>query len=290
MIAWVLLLLHTREMHGYKVHRELLARGIDLDPTTTYRWLRRFERDRWVAARWSAPVSGPRRHVYVLTAEGRSMLHTITALIAATHDTYGTFLDTHADVVAGRGVDAADCTGVPTSARRPSSANQPSSASSSRAALRPHKELLIGWLLLEVDAGASYGWELRRMLQARSLKPDDGALYRMLRRFEGDKWVQSRWMQPAAGPRRRFYRLTARGRRNLDEIARLIELIRASHESYLQAYEHVDDLAKDATRDGSPEEQLSPPHAILNAAATRAQRSDAAAEPRELPINDRQTS
>ena len=243
MIAWALLLLHGGEMHGYKVHRELLARGIDVHPTTTYRWLRRFERDRWVAARWSAPVAGPRRHVYVLTAEGRSKLHTITALIGAISDTYGTFLDTHAIVVAARGVDAGASTGVP--GRRAPSGNQPSSASSSRDALRPHKELLVGWLLLELDAGASYGWELRRVLEAHSLNPDGAALYRMLRRLEGDKWVQSRWMQPAAGPRRRFYRLTARGRRNLDEIARLIEAIRDSHDRYLQAYEHVTDMAQE---------------------------------------------
>ena len=48
--------------------------------------------------------------------------------------------------------------------------------------------------------------------------------------------MQSRWVSPSAGPRRRFYRLTGRGRRTLDEIARLIATIRDAYDRYLQAY------------------------------------------------------
>lgn len=240
--GWTLLLLGAGEMHGYKLHRELRARGIDLQATSLYRWLRTFERDGWVTARWSEPTLGPRRHVYVLSPEGRSMLRTTTALIATTREAYSTFLAAYAHAVARRGEDAVvdeaatpapdDDTTAP--------ANGPSSAGSSQSALRPHKELLVGWLLLQLDAGATYGWRLRRELEARRLSPDPAALYRTLRRLEADKWVQSRWMQPAAGPPRRFYRLTTRGRRNLDETARLIEAIRDSHEAYLQAYAHAD--------------------------------------------------
>jgi DNA-binding PadR family transcriptional regulator len=114
--------------------------------------------------------------------------------------------------------------------------------------LRPHRELLVGWLLLQLDAGATYGYDLRRAFDAQRLSPDPGAMYRMLRQLEADKWVQSRWMNPAAGPRRRFYRLTGRGRRNLDEIARLIAAIRDAHEAYLVAYEHARDR-RDAAAD-----------------------------------------
>lgn len=236
--AWTLLLLGAGEMHGYKLHHELLARGIGLQATSLYRWLRTFERDGWVTARWSEPTQGPRRHVYVLTPEGRSMLRTTTTLVAATRDAYSTFLDAYAHGVAGRGEDAVvDEAAVPPpddDATPPPKG--PSSAGSSPSVLRPHKELLVGWLLLQLDAGATYGWRLRRELEARRLSPDPAALYRTLRRLEADKWVQSRWMQPVAGPARRFYRLTTRGRRNLDETARLIEAIRDSHETYLQAY------------------------------------------------------
>jgi len=103
--------------------------------------------------------------------------------------------------------------------------------------LRPHKELLAGWLLQRLDAGPTYGYDLRRNFAAHRLTPDPSSMYRMLRRLEADAWVQSRWMGSAAGPRRRYYRLTIPGRRNLDEIAGLITAIRDLHDDYLRDYE-----------------------------------------------------
>lgn len=244
LIAWVLMLLDAGELHGYRLHRELLARGVDLQPTSLYRWLARFERDGWVASSWSDSVDAPRRHVYVLTAEGRSRLHDITRLIAATRDTYSVFLRAHEQAVASRADEPGDVgegaapPDTPTATRDAEDGSP--AAPSAPQSLRPHKELLAGWLLLHLDSGATYGYDLRRELSAHQLSPDPGTVYRMLRRLEADKWVQSRWMSPAAGPRRRFYRLTTRGRRNLDEIARLIAAIRDSHDRYLQAYEHGD--------------------------------------------------
>lgn len=105
--------------------------------------------------------------------------------------------------------------------------------------LSPHKELRTAWLLLLLDGGASYGYELRRELDARGLKVDAGVLYRTLRKLETDGWVESRWMRPVTGPRRRFYRLTPRGRRKLDEIAALIDGIRDVHEAFLRAHERA---------------------------------------------------
>lgn len=237
------MLLDGGEMHGYKLYPELRARGVDVQATSLYRWLRKFERDRWVASRWSDRVEGPERRVYALTAEGRSALRETTALIAAMRDAYSTFLHAHEQAVARRGnepdgVDEA-APPVPRVGPAPTPDTTPSSASTTQS-LRPHKELLAGWLLLHLDAGATYGYDLRRNFDAQRLSPDPTALYRMLRRLEADGWVQSRWMQPRAGPRRRFYRLAPRGRRNLDEIARLIAAIRESHDRYLQAYEHAE--------------------------------------------------
>ena len=59
--------------------------------------------------------------------------------------------------------------------------------------------------------------------------------------------MQSRWLSSTGGPRRRFYRLTGRGRRNLDEIARLITAIRDAHDAYVVAYEHASDSEDAAT-------------------------------------------
>ena len=105
--------------------------------------------------------------------------------------------------------------------------------------LRPHRELTTAWLLLLLDSGASYGYEMRRELDAHQLSVDPSVVYRTLRKLERDGWVASRWMQSAAGPRRRFYRLTAKGRRSLDEIAALITEIRDLNDMFVQAHERV---------------------------------------------------
>ncbi|MDP1847643.1 MAG: helix-turn-helix transcriptional regulator [Solirubrobacteraceae bacterium] len=248
----MLLLIDAGEDHGYTLYHGLLARGIDLQATTVYRWLAKFDRDGWVLSSWSEPIDGPRRHVYRLTAEGRAALREMTAVIAAMRDRHSTFLDAHAQAVARRRSSVVDEAATPITRDAPVptpdvTVDLPPVPSAQRG-LRPHRELLVGWLLLQLDAGATYGYDLRRAFDAQRLSPDPGAMYRMLRQLEADKWVQSRWMNPAAGPRRRFYRLTGRGRRNLDEIARLIAAIRDAHEAYLVAYEHARDR-RDAAAD-----------------------------------------
>lgn len=241
MTAWLLLLLKEDALHGYRLHQELAARGLDLEATSLYRWLGKFERNRWVTSRWSEPVEGPRRHVYRLTPKGRRTMHELSRLIAATRDTYSTFLHTHEQALAGR-ADARDNDEAADAARAQRDQKPVRNAEvrlASSEALRPHKELLVGWLLLRLDFGATYGYDLRREFDARGLSVDPAVMYRMLRKLEADKWVQSRWMSAAAGPRRRFYRLTTRGRRNLDEIAALIATIRDLHDAYLHEYERT---------------------------------------------------
>jgi len=88
-----------------------------------------------------------------------------------------------------------------------------------------------------LEGGANYGYELRRELDARRLDIDPSVLYRTLRKLESDGWVESRWMRPVTGPQRRFYRLTAKGRRALEEITGLIESIRDLHDAFLRAHE-----------------------------------------------------
>lgn len=104
-------------------------------------------------------------------------------------------------------------------------------------ALRPDKDLLAAWLLLLLREGTSYGYELRREIRARRLQIDSGNLYRWLRRLEGEGLVHSRWTQSAVGPQRRSYRLTAKGRRTLAEIATVISRMRDNQDAFLQAYE-----------------------------------------------------
>ena len=112
---------------------------------------------------------------------------------------------------------------------------------------------MTAWLLLLLDTGASYGYELRRELDAHHLLVDPSVLYRSLRKLESDGTVQSRWMKSEAGPRRRFYRLTAQGRRELDAIASLIVEIRDVNEMFVLAHDQAVEQRADPGGDGAGE-------------------------------------
>ncbi len=102
--------------------------------------------------------------------------------------------------------------------------------------LRPQRDLLLGWLLLLLDRAPSHGYDLTRSLQERFVGADSSAIYRLLRSLERDGWVSSRWVEATAGPRRRMYSLTAKGRRGLDQAAGTIALHSALHLEFLSAY------------------------------------------------------
>lgn len=121
-----------------------------------------------------------------------------------------------------------------------------SEASPAPAAARPGRGLLTAWLLLLLRDGATYGYNLRRELQARGMRADTAAMYRMLRAYEDDGWVQSRWASSDAGPRRRVYRLTRKGRRALDEIAGLITASRDTQDRFLSALARSSDAPSPA--------------------------------------------
>lgn len=87
-----------------------------------------------------------------------------------------------------------------------------------------------------LEGGASYGYELRREFDAHRLVVDPSVLYRALRKLERDGAVQSRWMKSEAGPRRRFYRLTDKGRQELQDISVLIGEIRDLNEMFVVAH------------------------------------------------------
>jgi PadR family transcriptional regulator PadR len=122
---------------------------------------------------------------------------------------------------------------------------------------RPHRELLTAWLLVLLESGASYGYDLRRELDARELSIDPSALYRTLRKLERDGWVQSRWMKAKTGPRRRFYKLTASGRENLDEMAVVIRARRDVHDAFLEAHARARGT-QDETEPGVPANEDAP--------------------------------
>jgi DNA-binding PadR family transcriptional regulator len=87
-------------------------------------------------------------------------------------------------------------------------------------------------ILLALGDGPSHGYAIGKDIQARSenrLDPTTGALYQALRRLTEDKLIAAASSPEAADPRRKYFALTAAGRRAAAaEAARLDALVRAA--------------------------------------------------------------
>jgi PadR family transcriptional regulator, regulatory protein PadR len=71
--------------------------------------------------------------------------------------------------------------------------------------------------LLEVEA--RHGYELSRLIEAQSrgvVRIHAASLYPLLYEMEKKRWIVGRWVERAGQRRRRYYSLTAVGRRELD--------------------------------------------------------------------------
>ena len=73
-------------------------------------------------------------------------------------------------------------------------------------------------ILSIVEARPRHGYEISKLIEARSdghLKFHVASLYPLLYRLEERGWLQGRWVEKPSERRRRFYGLTAEGRRVL---------------------------------------------------------------------------
>lgn len=103
------------------------------------------------------------------------------------------------------------------------------------AAAKPKATLLQGSLdlliLRTLLAGPQHGYEIARHLHRATdefLQVEEGSLYPALHRLERRGWVAAEWGASAANRRAKFYRLTARGKRQLqEETAAWVEMSRA---------------------------------------------------------------
>ena len=76
-------------------------------------------------------------------------------------------------------------------------------------------ELLI---LSLVEGRARHGYEIGKLIESRSraaLSFQTASLYPLLYRLEARGWIEGRWVEKAGQRRRRYYRLTAEGRKVL---------------------------------------------------------------------------
>jgi transcriptional regulator len=82
---------------------------------------------------------------------------------------------------------------------------------------RGSAELLILSLL---ERGPRHGYELSKLIEQRSrgsVRFNVASLYPLLYRLERRGFLQGRWVEKAGQRRRRYYRLTAPGRKVLEE-------------------------------------------------------------------------
>ena len=73
-------------------------------------------------------------------------------------------------------------------------------------------------ILSIVEHRARHGYEISKLIEARSegeIKFHVASLYPLLYRLEERGWLQGRWVEKAGQRRRRFYSLTAAGRKVL---------------------------------------------------------------------------
>jgi len=76
-------------------------------------------------------------------------------------------------------------------------------------------ELLI---LSLVEDRPRHGYEICKLIESRSqgmLSFNVASLYPLLYRLESRGWIQGRWVEKAGERRRRFYKLTSKGRKVL---------------------------------------------------------------------------
>ncbi len=76
-------------------------------------------------------------------------------------------------------------------------------------------ELLV---LSLVEGRARHGYEISKLIETRSegtLRFNVASLYPLLYRLEGRGWIDGRWIEKPGQRRRRYYRLTAEGRKVL---------------------------------------------------------------------------
>jgi DNA-binding PadR family transcriptional regulator len=232
--AWLLLMMRDQaDRHGWAIVSTLRGHGVAVESGRAYRILRELDAAGAVSSRWTTSVHGPRRRSYRLTLDGRQRLDELAADISATWELLDAFLRAH-ELPPDQAHTPADDPDSESNDPPPPGEGAPPDTPAHPQLTR---ELLAAWLLLLIARQASYGYSLRRALRDSDIHPDPGTLYRVLHHFEQNGWLESRWMPASAGPRRRLYRITARGRRNLDGVARVIAATRDTHATFLRVYD-----------------------------------------------------
>jgi PadR family transcriptional regulator PadR len=83
-----------------------------------------------------------------------------------------------------------------------------------------NRELLKGTtdvlILAILSGGRAYGYQIAKEISVRTdglLRLKEGSLYPMLHKLEAQGLIRGKWAPSERGPARKYYRVTARGRR-----------------------------------------------------------------------------
>ncbi len=106
---------------------------------------------------------------------------------------------------------------------------------SARAQMR--KSLLEYCTLLVIGQGEFYASDILNELKANNLIVVEGTLYPMLSRLKGSELLEYTWKESKAGPPRKYYRLTERGKHMLDQLKATWLELTLSINSLIKKYE-----------------------------------------------------
>jgi PadR family transcriptional regulator, regulatory protein PadR len=102
------------------------------------------------------------------------------------------------------------------------------------------KNFLVAWLLVVLCRSDLHGYEILKELRDEfGITCEHGALYRTLRRLEGDGFIRSHWSADDQHAARRVYALTPAGRVALDAWGEALGNYRASLEQFFHIYHRV---------------------------------------------------
>jgi len=90
-------------------------------------------------------------------------------------------------------------------------------------------------VLALLEQRSRHGYELAKLIESRTdgkLEFHVASLYPMLYRLEAKGWVEGRWIERAGERRKRFYRITSRGRK-------ILALQRQSWRDFFEALDRV---------------------------------------------------
>lgn len=83
----------------------------------------------------------------------------------------------------------------------------------------PLRKGLLEFVLLKVISGPPvYAADILTRLQGTDFATQEGTLYPLLSRLRRDELVDYEWQESQAGPPRKYYRLTDKGRSHLDAL------------------------------------------------------------------------